>query len=209
LLDLGAIGTPYILAPILGLASFGTYRAVSNISAPVRLVLTPLRPVLAGRPLVKHRSTAALGTSLVAATMFGLGAFAFLDLIGTLGADLGTLNDLAPFALPTGIYVAANFIGTYHYIVARGHLSGRLLMTGRLIQTALVTGLPVGFALRGGLSEAIWAFTFATVAWATAWVILVIKATEPGAQATAEPSRALPQSNASSDFPTSTEGGAP
>lgn len=208
LLDLGAIGTPYILAPILGLASFGTYRAVSNISAPVRLVLTPLRPTLAARPLAKHRSVSALGTSLAVATVFGLGAFAFLDLIGALGADLGTLNDLAPFALPTGIYVAANFIGHYYYIVARGHLSGRSLMTGRLIQTVLVTGLPVGFALRGGLNEVIWSFTFATVAWAATWVVLVTKATEPGVRARVEASQASPQSNAGSEFPTSAERGA-
>ena len=185
LLDLGAIGTPYFLAPVLGLSSFGTYRAVSNTSAPVRFVLTPLRPVLSATPLTAHRSPVRGLVNLATGLIFGLGAFIFLSLFGSSGVQLGTLTQLAPFALPTAIYVSANFIGQYYYIVARGHSSGRSLLRGRIIQTLLVTILPIGGALLGGLAEVIWSYTAATVAWSAVWVLHVLRAargstTDPG-----------------------------
>ncbi|MCB8045844.1 hypothetical protein JM654_21960 [Microbacterium oxydans] len=47
IMDASSIGTPYALAPILGVGPFGVYRAVSNVAAPVRLLLNPIRPRIA------------------------------------------------------------------------------------------------------------------------------------------------------------------
>lgn len=173
--DAGAVGTPFLLAPVLGLASFGTYRAVSNVSAPVRLVLTPLRPTLASVPLSAHRSFSRIALIVCGAAFFGIAAYLCLSWIGESQFELGTLNELAPFSLPTAVYVAANFLGHYYYVPARAHSSGQALMTGRIFQTVIVIIFPIVGVIIAGLSGAIWAYALATVLWAVGWMAIVLR----------------------------------
>ncbi|QEE60840.1 hypothetical protein FVA74_04045 [Salinibacterium sp. dk2585] len=172
LMDAGAIGTPYLLAPLLGVAQFGTYRAVSNVAAPVRLVLTPLRPkiaMLAQEPQTLKRHALVVA----AAVLLALCAYGALVVISVAQLDLGTLNELGNFALPTAIFVAANFLGTFHYIVARAGLNGTGLLLGRLVQTVFaIAGPLIGFAV-GGLGGAIWGYALVTVVSAVTWAVLV------------------------------------
>lgn len=170
LLDFGAVGTPLLLAPILGLADFGTYRAISNVSAPVRLVLTPIRPLLAAAPLAFHQSKAKALLNFVIALSFGALAWCCLAWLAQSNIDLGTLSALTAYAVPAAIFVAANFIGHFYYIVARAHATGRDLFAGRVAQTLLVTVLPLIGVVFAGLDGAIWLYTIATCLWSIIWV---------------------------------------
>lgn len=175
LMDLGAIGTPYALAPLMGLADFGIYRAVSNIAAPVRLVLTPLRVQIAARPVAFHRATRMIVVVVGASLLFGVAAYAALLILGALGFELGALAGLVPYALPAALFVGAGFAGNYFYIVARSTATGRRLMVGRIIQTVLAVGMPVAGILLFGLLGAIWAVSLSSAASAVAWGILALR----------------------------------
>jgi hypothetical protein len=175
LMDSGAIGTPYVIAPLLGLAEFGIYRAVSNVAAPVRLLMSPLRPVLMSVPLVMQRSIRWIAGSTLSSLAFGALAYAALELISVISIGAGVLNDLVVFSIPVGIYVAFNTLGTYYMIVARGHIDAGWLLLGRVLHTVIAIVVPIAGALIGGLSGAIWAYAICTVTWSMVWVVVVFK----------------------------------
>lgn len=171
IMDLSSIGTPYALAPILGVADFGVYRGVSNVSAPVRLVLNPLRPQVASLPharLTRGRSAALFAT---VSTGVGAAAAGALLLLRSYYPHLGTLTHLADYAVPTGLFVAANMFGHGYYLVARNHAAARAIWRGRLVQTVLTTVVPISAALAGGLQAAIWAYALSTAASALSWYL--------------------------------------
>lgn len=174
LMDLGAIGTPLVLAPMLGIASFGVYRAVSNVAAPVRLLLNPLRPSLAGAPLSMHLSRQRVLGSACLSISTGLAAYVALIWIDTLSLALGSLTAVAAYAFPTALFVSANFLGHYYYIIARAHRQGIHLLVGRIVQTCLAILLPVGGVVVLGLSGAIWGYAVATMVSALTWLTLVV-----------------------------------
>jgi hypothetical protein len=175
LMDLGAIGTPFAVAPLMGIANFGVYRAVSNVAAPVRLVLNPLRPTLAGAPLatlqVARRVWASVGVSIA----FGAAAYAALRIVGALHIHLGSLSAVVTYAAPTALFVTANFLGHYYYIIARAHIRGGPMFFGRIVQTALAIVLPLAGVAVLGLPGAIWSYAIATCASSLTWFILVTK----------------------------------
>lgn len=171
--DAGAIGTPYALAPMLGFADFGVYRAVSNVAAPVRLVLTPIRPKVASAPIRSSVSRKSVGLLLAAAAVFGVASYGVLLLIGQSDADLGALAALSEYAVPTSLFVAANLVGTYLMIVARAHLPARGLWLGRLFHTAVAVVLPIAGVLIAGLPGAIWGYTVCTLVWTLGWATLI------------------------------------
>lgn len=173
LMDLGSIGTPFVVAPLLGIADFGVYRAVSNVAAPVRLILNPLRPVLAGLPAHTHRVPRRIFISIGAAFFFGIAAYVALLGIGLLHIELGSLSAVVTYAVPTALFVAANFFGHYYYIIARSHAAQRGLLVGRIVQTSLAIILPIIGALSFGLAGAIWCYAAATVVSSTVWVLVV------------------------------------
>lgn len=175
LMDFGAIGTPILMAPILGLSSFGVYRAVSNVAAPVRLLLTPLRPVLMSVPIGRQRSFSTVLAVAGASASFGLLVFLVLFLIP--GLDLGgsVISELSEFALPVGLYVASNTVGTYYMVVARGHVGGAELLLARIVHTVLAFVMPIGGALLAGLPGAIWGYTLCTFSWSLVWVFVSLR----------------------------------
>jgi hypothetical protein len=175
LMDAGSIGTPYLLAPVLGLANFGVYRAISNVAAPVRLVLNPIRPQLASAPIETQRSSRRVTVVTAASLLFGGAAYLGLLLVGVLPVELGSLSAIVDFALPASVFVAANFLGHYFYIVARSHANDRRLLTGRIVQTLLAIVVPVVGVLVGGLTGAIWGYAGCTAVSAVVWTALVLR----------------------------------
>lgn len=177
LMDLGAIGTPFVVAPVLGISSFGIYRAVSNVAAPVRLVLNPLRPTLAVGSLARHQAPRRVWASFFVSIGFGGAAYGALVLVDAVNINLGSLSSLVPYSVPTAGFVAASFFGHYYYIIARVYLRGHPMLVGRIAQTALSIVAPLLGALIWGLSAAIWGFAVATALSALTWFGLVIRTT--------------------------------
>lgn len=181
LMDAGSIGTPFALAPILGLQAFGVYRAVSNTAAPVRLILTPVRPLIAARSIRAQRRPGSVAVVVVASIAMGALAFAALAIIDLAGWDLGSLSALSPFALPTAVFVAANLLGSYYYIAARGNTGGARLLVGRILQTLLAVACPLAGVLLAGLEGAIWGYAGGTAVSAVVWFALLITVPDPRA----------------------------
>jgi hypothetical protein len=173
IMDATAIGTPYALAPLLGLADFGVYRAVSNVAAPVRLLLNPLRPWFSTQPLIALRSTRFLVANLAAALGIGAAATLAIWLIRVWHLQLGTLSALTPFAAAVGLFVASNYVSHVFYIGARHHVTPRLMLAGRVIQTVVSIGGPIAAAMIAGLPGAIWAYAIATSISAAGWIFVV------------------------------------
>lgn len=173
LMDVGAIFTPALLAPILGPSAFGAYRAVSTVSAPVRLILNPLRPSIAALPSQRTAVGGPLWWGVVGVgAALGGGAFAGVWTAGTSRIELGAVTALAPFALAVALIVWANFVGHYAYIRSRTTLRGRELMTGRVCQTVAVTFLPIVGVVGWGLTGAMWGLTASAVLTALIWTLL-------------------------------------
>ena len=175
LMDAGSIGTPYLLAPVLGLANFGVYRAISNVAAPVRLVLNPIRPQLAAAPIHRQRSAGRVSAVVAASVLFGVAAWVVLLLVGVLDLQLGSLTEIVVFAVPAAVFVAANFLGHYFYIVARAHLDGRQLLVGRVAQTLLAIVVPIVGVILWGLPGAIWGYAGCTAASSLVWLGLIVR----------------------------------
>lgn len=159
LLDIGAVGVPLAISPILGIASFGVYRSVSSAALPVRLILTPLRPLMERRRLpffLSARVILAVTTSGFAIGVSVLVVLLVID-VQSLFSD-GVLGQLAHFALPVGLFVMFNFVGNFYYLVSRTHSSGSTLMLYRFVTLTGAITLPLVGVLVGGLSGAIWGF---------------------------------------------------
>lgn len=159
MLDLGGIGTPLVLAGLLGKTNFGIYRGVSSVAVPVTLLLDPVRPSLAKtQPRVLFRPLL-IGAITAMGAFLAISAYVVLVVIlPALPIDLGTLSALTPFALGSAVYVFFFFIGYPYYIAYRVYARAREILIGRLIQTIFAIALPlIGFAL-DGLNGAIWGF---------------------------------------------------
>ena len=174
-MDLGAIGTPFLLAGLLGAGPFGTYRAVSNAALPVRLLIDPLRPTLGRigtRVLLGRAGIALISSATVVLTIGSYGALAIL--VPHLGFRLGTLTSLVAFAVPSSVFVAGSFLGTIFYIVCRTKATPRGIFVGRALQTLFVVVAPIAGFLVTGLPGAIWGFAISSVISAIAWISLTL-----------------------------------
>jgi hypothetical protein len=170
-MDMSSIGAPYAIAPILGLADFGVYRAISNVAAPVRLLIEPLRPSWANVDAHTLRRML-LRASAAIAVPAGVAAAVTLSLLHLLPWDLGVLDDLRPWAVPAGAFVTFSLVSLMFYAAARLQLGGRALWRGRLLQSSTAIVLPIGGALLGGLGGAIWSYVAATALGAVIWLVL-------------------------------------
>lgn len=173
LMDLGAIFTPLLMAPLMGAYAFGTYRALSTVSAPVRLILNPLRPILSGLPRDSASAGGKLWTGvLVSGGILSVGAFAALSAIDIWDLNIGAVTSLVVFRWPVALVVWANFMGHYAYIRSRLSMPGKVLLSGRILQTLLVTVLPLGGLFLWQLGGAIWGMCAASVLTAVSWTLL-------------------------------------
>lgn len=171
LMDAGSIGTPFLLAGFLGPARFGTYRAVANVSMPVRLLVEPMRPLLGSadpkRLFGKRLTTLIALIALILTT----GCYVALAIVvPDVHLRIGTLSSLAPYALPSSVFVAGNLLGSVYYIPCRTNATRKHIMFGRICQTLLVVITPIiGFAV-WDLGGAIWGFAVSSVISAAVWI---------------------------------------
>jgi O-antigen/teichoic acid export membrane protein len=175
LMDLGAIGAPFLLVGFMGAANFGLYRGIANAAMPVRLVLDPLRPALGRRPQAFFFGKSALWLIGITTLVVATACYVALEfLVSGFSIRLGTLSELSVFALPSATFAAASFVGTLYYIVCRTNSDRRTIMTGRICQTVVVMALPVlGFATLG-LEGAIWGFAISASVSAVIWMMLAV-----------------------------------
>ncbi len=172
--NVSAVGTPIVIAPVLGIAAFGVYRALGSIAAPIRLLIVPLAPVIARRPLSDH-FTLRWGLSYVTLSL-GLGTLAGLVLviIQVSETELGVVGALSSYWLAGAIFIAANFFGHLTSIIARAWVPTRMLIALRGWHTGLGVVLPIGGALLSGISGAIWGLTASIVAASIVWIVALV-----------------------------------
>lgn len=183
LMDAGANLAPLAMMPLMGAGGFGIYRAVSSVATPVQLLLDPLRPNISQlpAPVVTGRKTFA--AVLAAALAMSIAAYAVLVVvIRGWGLFPGVLTDLAAYAFPAALFVAANLVGHFYYICARARLSQKSILTGRIFQTVLSIAFPLAGLLAFHLGGAIWGFALAAVCSGTVWLMLVMR--DPGLKTT-------------------------
>lgn len=175
LMDAGAILTPMLLAPILGISNFGVYRAVSNVTAPVRLILNPLRPVISEYSDNRLAPGQRLWWMVVTFSVF-LGGCCLLifTMISFYGLEVGVITSLLPAKIPVSIVVAGSFLTHFSYIRARSTFNASHLLTGRIIETIIVTVLPITAVFVGGLWLAIWGLALSSCLSALTWTVLHI-----------------------------------
>ncbi|WP_043501235.1 hypothetical protein [Georgenia sp. SUBG003] len=177
MMNIGSIGTPYLLLLPMSLHQFGLYRAVSNVSAPARLVLSPLRPVIAGMTRSRLHSVPLVGAVLAGAAFFGTASALALVWIELVPLPLGVISEIGPYAVPAGLYVAGNVIGEFFYMVVRFHTGRAALWSGRLVETVLAVLGPVLGWILGGLSGAIWGYAVGTMAFGVVWMWIGLRCT--------------------------------
>ena len=173
-MDLSAIGTPLLMMPLLGIANFGIYRGVSNVAAPIRIILNPLRPRLSHltQERISRRST--LAVIALGSVVMGLLAGIVLVVISVSHLKFGTLSSLSVYAIPTALFVCANMFGHTYYMLARQHSPTRVIVVARVVQTGVGVLLPLVGVFTLGLAGAIWGYALATVLSGSFWAYSVI-----------------------------------
>lgn len=175
--DASSIGVPFLMVPILGMQGFGVYRAVANLSAPVRLVAAPLRPALVAHPLAAMAPRHRRGVLLLA-LLAGLTTWVVLRQVSGLDGD-GVLLHLAGYPVAVGLYLAGSVLLSYFPFVCRAR-PGRPLRLGRLVNTGLGILLPlVGVAL-ADLDGAVWGFACAALLSGLVWQRMAVLSTRGG-----------------------------
>lgn len=162
------VGAPYALLPILGLTDFGTYRAISNLAAPVRLIVQPLKPMLP-RLVVPKRDIP--GAASILALGFAMAALATGTLRVGIGdwADGSAIEALRVIAAPAGIYFGFNLVLQTYWARARLVTTRRLLRSTRRWHLAIASVLPLVGGASLGLHGAAWGLGGATALCAVAW----------------------------------------
>jgi len=178
LLDAGSIGTPFLLAPFLGATKFGIYRGISNVALPVRLILEPLRPSIGGQTPQSVFSARNVAFVLGLSAFLAVACFLALEwVVPLLDLQTSTLGALTDFAMPASVFVVANFVGHYYYIVCRARSTQHQIVVGRIAQTAGAIVIPVLGFLAFDLDGAIWGFVGASAVSALVWAVIAWKAT--------------------------------
>jgi hypothetical protein len=178
LLDAGSIGTPFILAPFLGATKFGIYRGISNVALPVRLILEPLRPSIGGQRVESVFAPRTVAFVLGLSAFLAMGCYLALEFIVPLvHLETSTLGALTAFSVPASVFVVANFVGHYYYIVCRSRGSQLQIIVGRLAQTGGAVFIPVLGYVTLDLIGAIWGFVAASGLSAACWAFIALRAT--------------------------------
>lgn len=143
LLDVGSVATPALLFPFLGAASFGRYRAISNIAFPVRLALAAIRPTVARMSISQVQNPAIQALIVVAATLLGAVAGVGVLLLSLRFPSLGVIADLGGYWIQVAIFVAVTSYSSLAYMFCRIWARRRILLLGRVSQTAIMVGAPI------------------------------------------------------------------
>ncbi len=175
LLDASGIGTPYALIPILGVTGFGVYRALSNVSGPVKLLLTPVRPLFAGVSARRFATIKSVSLFVGLSTIIGAACFGAIALLKLSGLQIGTLTALTEYAWECSVFVAATFLNGIYYLVARTHFGRARLLTARAITSIAGIVMPLAGGILWGVGGAIVMVTIATVGIAIVWILFLFR----------------------------------
>jgi len=159
ILDLANYAVPYTLAATLDMAHLAVYLAASSLLVPVRLVLVPMRPIVAKHEQNWHAHPARIAVVVGGGVFLGLLAYACLLCINSLGlVPKSTIHAIATsYAVAMGVFVSVNFVSTYFYYVARVYAPARALLLRRVVTSSLAIVVPLLAAFFLGLSGALWA----------------------------------------------------
>lgn len=173
--DFGAFWGPNLIAVILDVQSLGIYRAVTTVAAPIRLVLSPLRPIFAKQADGEEIGWRNFGKIFSIASFAGVVTFAALQLLRIEGSSFGALGELSVFAPAVAIYVIGNFLSYLYSIQARAILPSWWLIRTRIIQATMLGFLPVLAAIFAGLEGAIWALAIGSLGIGVIWFITLMQ----------------------------------
>lgn len=173
LLDLAGIGTPIILLPVLGLSNFGIYRGISNLTSPVKIVLTSMRPYFGN--IHKSFITGFKGILLV----FSLGAvpgvltFVLLYLLESSEIAIGTLSALSEYKIQVALVTVFTFVNGVYYLFSRMNINGKSLIIARTLNILFGISLPLLGGLLGGILWAINCFVISNLIFIFIWIVFV------------------------------------
>jgi hypothetical protein len=158
LLDVSSILVPYILTLFMNMADVAVYLAISSMLVPVRLLLTPLRPLFVRRDRQWHTSGYSLFRIGAAGSSLGMACWGVLTLLSHLHifAQSTFAQAASSFSGAIGFFIAVNFVSTYYYYVSRLYLSGRHLVHLRLMVSGSAAVLPVLCFFEWSLNGAVW-----------------------------------------------------
>lgn len=172
-MEVSSVGTPYLLLPVLGLNGFGIYRAISNLSSPIRLLVSPLRPMIVASPIL---ITGKKITVLVLLVSVGIAliAISLFEIIVKFNITMGVLSEVAVFSLPAGIYLIGAVLISLFPLVVRSLQNSKALMIGRITQTVAGVLLPVMGFFVFGLGGAMWAYGISSLISGILWMVLAM-----------------------------------
>ena len=169
LLDFVGIGIPLLLVPILGIQNFGTYRGISNLTSPVKLVLSGVRPYLGRLPLYKviaaKGAITVLGIGLVPALI----VYSLLNYIQWSATEIGTLSSLTTYSLQISLVTLFTFANGVYYLLGRLYLGGKKLIVARTMNVFFGVVFPIFGAICWGLQGAVNLFTLANLFFVIIW----------------------------------------
>lgn len=175
LMDVGAAGTPLLLAPILGLHNFGIYRSMSSLSVPVQLLIDPVRPNLSQIRLRRVTGVPVVAALFAVAALFCGAVYAALTFVVPLALSFSpVLVALSRFALPCGLFLGLQFLTYVFNIFARMHVSHRRLILGRVSHTVFAISVPITGAVLGSVAGALWCYVFTTALTVLLWLGLLL-----------------------------------
>lgn len=175
LAELSIVGTPYLLLPVMGFSTFGIYRGIGNLSAPVRAAFSSVRPLVMRDPL-RFCGKKLVGAIVALSLLLGMMATFALIAIDMVAPNLGIFSTLRPFAVAAGVCVTGTVLVTVYGAVTRALSITSRLVVGRTSQLALGLAFPLGGYLVGGVWLGIWGFAVGTVCSGVIWMFCSIAA---------------------------------
>lgn len=153
--DISGAGSQFLMAPVLGLGGFGTYRAAFNLVAPVRLVIAPLRPVIGSKKPGHFHSLKMTATVLSLMVVSGVMIWQFLELSSRLDIAMGTFGELKDYSVLVSLLFSGS-VGLHLYsAIARVHSSPRQILISRAAQACFYGFGPLFAAVLFGLNGAL------------------------------------------------------
>ena len=95
-------------------------------------------------------------------------------MVTSLGLQLGTLSELAEFAIATAIALPATLLNNLSTALSRLHVSGTALLRTRIITISISILLPLIGASIFNLEGAIWGFTVSKILSFVTWSLTIL-----------------------------------
>lgn len=173
LMDLGAIGVPMGLAPVLGGGGIAVYRAIANASFPGRILISALRPNVHRISRARWRSFRFHAFVVVGSALIAAGIVLTIKLAASL-IGAAVLLELSGRPWQVLLFSIANFYSSVLYVGSRSICSGGSLMTGRLIHTMLAIVFPVLGVFAFGLEGAVWGLVVSVLGASAVWAAVIV-----------------------------------